>query len=242
MAHRLACVWHPTPEDFARLLSAETANEAVVRAYPFPTDPTGAVAASAHNGLEVPLPESNRAGIRAQLIRRSGQTLYWTCEGNWIGGALVEIEDAARALPEGTVLDGLLVAWHEDGPLALPELRRELSRRDQGGRSHRKAAMVFLACDLWELGGIDWRGRPFGERRQALEEIMAGVVKAFGAVPRPAGASVWCRENCSRPTRRLPRSSAASGCVTFPAKDADRRLVVAQVMTPLGEGAGVTCN
>ena len=132
MAHRLACEWHPTPEDFARLLSAETASEAVVRAYPFPTDPAGGVAASPRDGLEVPFAESSPAGIRAQLIRRAGQTRYWTCEGNWIGGALVEIEDAARGLPEGTVLDGVLVAWHGDRPLPLPELRRELNRRDQG--------------------------------------------------------------------------------------------------------------
>ncbi len=190
MAHRLACEWHPTPEDFARLLSAEAAGEAVVRAYPFPTDPAGGVAAFPHNGLEVPLPESNRAGIRAQLIRRAGQTLYWTCEGNWIGGALVEIEDVACALPEGTVLDGVLVACRGDRPLPLAELRRELNRRVQGGRSHRTVAMVFLACDLWEMGGMDWRGQPFGKRRQALEEIMAGVVKAGGAVPRTVGATL----------------------------------------------------
>ena len=50
--------------------------------------------------------------------------------------------------------------------------------------------MVFLACDLWELDGIDWRGKPFGERRQALEEIVAGVVKAFGAVPRTPTATL----------------------------------------------------
>jgi DNA ligase-1 len=136
------------------------------------------------------LADSNLAGIRAQLIRREGQTLYWTCEGNWIGGALVELEDAARALPEGTVLDGVLAAWHGDRPLPLAELRRELNRRVKGGHSRRMAAMVFLACDLWELEGKDWRGRPFGERRQALEEIMAGVVKAIGAMPRTAGATL----------------------------------------------------
>ena len=190
MAHRLACVWHPTPEDFARLLSAETASEAVVRAYPFPTDPTGDVVAFPGNDLKDPSADSGLAGIRAQLIRRAGQTRYWTCEGDWIGRALVEIEDAARALPEGTVLDGVLVAWRGDRPLPLPELRRELNRCDQGGRSHRTAAVVFLACDLWELGGRDWRGKPCGERRQALEAIMASVVKASGAVPHTAGTTL----------------------------------------------------
>jgi DNA ligase 1 len=190
MAHRLACVWHPTSDDFARLLSAETTSETAIRAYPFPTDPAGGVALFPGNDLKDPLADSSLAGIRAQLIRRAGQTLYWTCEGNWIGGALVEIEDAARALPEGTVLDGVLAAWRGDRPLPLAELRRELNRRDQGGRSHRTAALVFLASDLWELGGRDWRGTPFGERRQALVEIMAGIVKAIGAMPRTADATL----------------------------------------------------
>jgi DNA ligase 1 len=188
MAHRLDCEWHPTSEDFARLLSAETASEAVVRAYPFPTDPAGGVAAFPRGGLMEPLADSSLAGIRAQLIRRAGRTRYWTCEGNWIGGALVEIEDAARALPEGTVLDGVLVAGRGDRPLPLAELRRELNRRDQGGHSHRTAAIGFLAWDLWELRGGDWRGKPYGKRRQALEEIVAGLVQASGAVPRAAGA------------------------------------------------------
>lgn len=190
MAHRLGGEWHPTPEDFARLLSTETADEALLRAYPFPTGPVGGVTASPGQRLEAPLPDSSLAGLRAQLIRRAGRTRYWTSEGNWIRDALVEIEDAARALPEGTVLEGVLIAARGDRMLPLTELRRELKRRSQGRRSPRTAAVVFLAGDLWELDGKDWRGKPFGERRQALEQIMAGVVIASSAMPRSADATL----------------------------------------------------
>ena len=82
-----------------------------------------------------------------------------------------ELEDPLRELPPGTVIDGEVVIAR-DGKLdfdALSERIHPAESRIQMLSEQTPAQLV--AFDLLALDGEDLRERPFGERREALEEL-----------------------------------------------------------------------
>ena len=79
-----------------------------------------------------------------------------------------ELAAAAEVLPEGTVLDGELLAWAEDGPGPFVELSRRLKRKRVTTALQRAVPVRFMAYDLLELHGEDLRP-PLSKGRQRLE-------------------------------------------------------------------------
>ena len=49
----------------------------------------------------------------AQIIRRQGKTAIWSRGDELISGAFPELMQAGNGLPDGTVIDGEIVAWDE---------------------------------------------------------------------------------------------------------------------------------
>lgn len=183
MAHRLLGGWHPTAEDFARLLSGQTTGDDVARPYPF-------YLASPLEGEARALGETRDwqcewkwDGVRAQLLRRAGQVLLWSRGEEIITSAFPEIAEAARGLPDGTVLDGELLAWQGQRPLPFARLQRRLHRREAGRALQSAVPIVFMAFDLLERGGVDWRQHPLHERRQELERVVARAAEVLSTCP-----------------------------------------------------------
>jgi DNA ligase-1 len=109
-------------------------------------------------------------GIRAQLVRRAGGTWLWSRGEELIGERFPEIVAAAAGLPDGTVLDGEVLAWRE-GPLPFALLQQRIGRKTVTPKVLAAAPARYVAFDLLELGGADWRERPQRERRAALEAL-----------------------------------------------------------------------
>lgn len=114
-------------------------------------------------------------GIRLQLLRRDGEVALWSRGEERLDGRFPEIEAAAAALPDGTVLDGELLAWRaEDAmPLAFTALQTRIQRLKPGAKTLADTPVRVQVYDLLELGGEDWRSRPQHERRAALETLIA---------------------------------------------------------------------
>ena len=110
-------------------------------------------------------------GIRAQLIARPNGVWVWSRGEEPMAGRFPEVEAAAGALPEA-VLDGELVAWH-DKVLPFSQMQRRIQRKTVGEKLLREVPVAFLAYDLIEYQGRDWRARPLHERRAALETLIA---------------------------------------------------------------------
>ena len=110
-------------------------------------------------------------GIRAQLIARPNGVWVWSRGEEPMAGRFPEVEAAAGALPEA-VLDGELVAWH-DKVLPFSQMQRRIQRKTVGEKLLREVPVAFLAYDLIEYQGRDWRARPLRERRAALETLVA---------------------------------------------------------------------
>ena len=112
-------------------------------------------------------------GIRAQLLRRQGQTRLWSRGEERLDGRFPEIEAAAAELPEGTVLDGEILGWNKAAPLPFARLQKRIGRLKPGPKALADCPVVFMAYDLLEWQGQDWRQRPLSERRQALEKLLS---------------------------------------------------------------------
>jgi DNA ligase-1 len=177
LAHRTTGPWDPTAVDFARIVSADSDIVDPGRPYPFflahPVDPeTGPEPLGAVADWQA---EWKWDGIRAQLILRRAEALLWSRGEELVTPQFPEIEQAARALPDGTVLDGEIVAWGPDGIRPFAELQRRLNRKRVSARLLEERPTRFIAYDLLEQGGEDLRTLPLSERRSRLEEIVAGA-------------------------------------------------------------------
>lgn len=178
VAHRLMGDWDPTPDFYKNLISAEDDGELdASRPYPF-------FLAHAVEPEEGPGPLGEPSeflidwkwdGIRAQVIRRTGKSYVWSRGEELIGEKFPEIEAVADALPDGTVLDGELVAKKGDAVLPFGELQRRLNRKSVGKKLLNDVPGHLIAFDILEHGGEDVRDKPLGERREILEGLLADL-------------------------------------------------------------------
>ncbi|WP_313117260.1 ATP-dependent DNA ligase [Ectopseudomonas guguanensis] len=122
-------------------------------------------------------------GIRAQLVKRDGRLWLWSRGEELITERFPELHELAEALPDGSVLDGELVAWKEPAtgsgavfgiqPFAL--LQQRIGRKTLSKKLLEEVPAALLAYDLLEWRGEDWRSRPQDERRARLELLVAEV-------------------------------------------------------------------
>lgn len=175
MAHRLAGRWDPTPESLARLLSDSGEGGDPLQPYPF------FLAYPAPEPIETLgdpsefIAEWKWDGIRAQAVRRDGEHLIWSRGDDLIDEGFPEISDAVAQLPDGTVLDGELLAWKAGAPLSFHMLQRRLQRKSVSPRLMAQIPVRFLAYDLLEIAGDDLRANPIEDRRSALEDVLGSI-------------------------------------------------------------------
>ena len=200
VAARLMGEWTPTAEWFERVLSAEHTDDDRSRPYPF--------------SLASPLDSDVRAlgdpqdwqiewkwdGIRAQLIRRGADVHLWSRGEELITHRFPEITAAATHLPDGTVLDGEVLAFRDDRPLPFSALQQRIGRQKQVAQMSRAVPVVFMTYDILEHEGIDIRPRPQQERRALLEALLTsgGVLRVSPLVTADTWESLAAEREQSR--------------------------------------------
>ncbi len=114
-------------------------------------------------------------GIRAQVVKRQGQVWVWSRGEELVTERFPEVVARAAQLPDGTVLDGELLAWHEGEEHAAPFklLQQRINRKTVGKKLLADAPVAFMAYDLLEDGGQDLRAQPQQQRRAALLQRLA---------------------------------------------------------------------
>lgn len=175
LAHRLMGDWTPRTTTFADLVRAEGSDGPGSRPYPF------ALAAPLEDGPEtLGDPRDWRAewkwdGIRGQLIHRDGAFALWSRGEELITDRFPEFALLADFLPQGTVIDGEVVAWAGTRPLPFAELQKRIGRKTVPKKLLTEAPARLLAYDLLEDGGQDIRPLPYGTRRARLEALVGGL-------------------------------------------------------------------
>lgn len=111
-------------------------------------------------------------GIRAQLVRRAGQTWVWSRGEELVTERFPELVALGDALPDGTVIDGEIVVWRERRPQPFAELQKRITRKTLGPKLLRELPVVLLGYDLLEHGGQDLRDQPLRQRRERLDALV----------------------------------------------------------------------
>ena len=172
MTHRLMGGGIESADDYRRLFDPEPTSADDRKPYPFflaaPLDdrpealgPTTAWQA-----------EWKWDGARAQIVRRGGVASIWTRGEELVNESFPEIVVAAEALPNGTVLDGELLAVRSGALLGFAALSKRISRRRVTKKVLAEVPCVFVAYDLLEERGEDLRGLPLADRRMRLEALL----------------------------------------------------------------------
>jgi DNA ligase-1 len=175
VAHRLMGAWEPTPEFYAQLMARDAGGSDHSRPYPFflatPLEDEPAALGDVRQWQA----EWKWDGIRAQLVRRAGQTFLWSRGEELITERFPEIAGLGPLLPDGTVIDGEVLPWLDGAVGPFAQLQRRIGRKTLGKKILAEVPVVLMAYDLLEQGGADARQRPLQERRQSLAELVASV-------------------------------------------------------------------
>ena len=172
IAHRLMGHWEPTAEAFQSLLNPDGGDAAISRPYPF------YLAHPIEKELELLgdvadwQAEWKWDGIRAQLIRRTRQTFIWSRGEDLMTERFPELTAAAESLPDGTVIDGEIVAFKDGAILPFSEMQRRIGRKQLGKKILADVPVRMIAFDLIELDGIDVREQSLDWRREKLQSLL----------------------------------------------------------------------
>jgi DNA ligase-1 len=129
IAHRLMGQPEPTQSFFQELLAPECRDADISRPYPFClAHPLQAEIESLGNPADWFI-EWKWDGIRGQLIRRCGKSFLWSRGEEMILERFPELIVPAERLPDGTVLDGEILAWRDGKVLPFGELQASCSRK-----------------------------------------------------------------------------------------------------------------
>jgi DNA ligase-1 len=176
IAHRLMGAWEPNAAFYRSLLEPGGGEADLSRPYPFflaypiDTDPHKQLGDIADWQIEW-----KWDGIRAQLIRRHGQTFLWSRGEELVTDRYPEVTAAGSHLPDGVALDGELLVWQHGSVQPFAKLQRRIGLKSVSKKTLHDYPVIFLAYDVIEYDGRDVRALTMTERRDLLERLVAAV-------------------------------------------------------------------
>ncbi|MGF6770849.1 DNA ligase-1 [Paraburkholderia sp. GAS199] len=116
-------------------------------------------------------------GIRAQLVKRGGRVWLWSRGEDLITDRFPEVAALGEALPDGSVIDGEILAWEpgEPAPLPFARLQPRIARKTLTKKILADSPATLLAYDLLEANGKDLRMTPLADRRAQLEQLAVSL-------------------------------------------------------------------
>src|ERR1700744_2422043 len=116
-------------------------------------------------------------GIRAQLVKRGGRVWLWSRGEDLITDRFPEVAALGEALPDGSVIDGEILAWEPGAAVPLPfaRLQPRIARKTLTRKILADSPAALVAYDLLEYHGQDLRMTPLVERRARLDALAMSV-------------------------------------------------------------------
>lgn len=174
LAHRLMGDWNPFDCSFDDLIYGRDESINHSRPYPFylahPLEEQPEELGSPSDWSA----EFKWDGIRCQLIVRGGQVFLWSRGEELITDSYPDLHRLVKTIPDGTVIDGELVAWMKGKPMHFYELQKRLNRKTISKKLIKEIPVSIIAYDLLEWQNKDIREIDFINRRAILKEICKG--------------------------------------------------------------------
>ena len=179
VSHRLMGGWQPSAANYTALMRGDDGAAHASRPYPFFLASQLEAEPETLGPLADWLVEWKWDGIRGQLVKRQGAVYLWSRGEELVTERFPEIERAGLGLADGTVLDGEILAWDDEGVMPFAALQKRIGRLKLSAKILKEAPVRFLAYDLLEEAGADIRAVPQAERRPRLERVVEGARDAI---------------------------------------------------------------
>ncbi len=171
LTHKLMGKWTPDTATWDSLIMADDPTADLSRPYPFylsyqldslddlggPTDWNA---------------ERKWDGIRGQLIIRGGEHHIWSRGEDLMTDRFPELAQLKDYLPDGTVIDGEVLAFADEKPLSFNALQKRIGRKTVPKKLLAEAPVILMAYDLLEHEGQDIRDTPLKDRRNHLKTLI----------------------------------------------------------------------
>lgn len=181
IAHRISGNWNPATTSADDLLSESSSNIDHSKPYPFYLSYAMEDDPAALGNIDEWTAEWKWDGIRGQIIKRNNELFVWSRGEELVTEKFPEYNAFANALPNGLVLDGEIICLDTsagDGtvkPLPFSVLQTRIGRKSISKKQLTEAPVGFIAYDILEYEGKDFRDEPFIKRRKLLEQLIAGI-------------------------------------------------------------------
>jgi DNA ligase-1 len=170
LSQRLMGHWEPSAEFYAQL-KHEGEGKRYLNPYPFYLAYPLEAELNTLGPIEDWIAEWKWDGIRGQAVVRDGTSALWSRGNELISLQFPELIEAFKTIPEGTVLDGEIIAYQDGMPLPFGELQKRLGRKNVSKLMIEKVPISFIVYDLLEYKGEDIRNHPLSERRAIFEKL-----------------------------------------------------------------------
>jgi DNA ligase-1 len=114
-------------------------------------------------------------GIRGQIIKRNDELFVWSRGEELMTEKFPEYHILNDALPNGTVLDGEIIPLRNTEVLPFSLLQTRIGRKNISRKNLEEVPVGFIAYDLLEWKGEDYRNVTLAERRKQLEAVVQSV-------------------------------------------------------------------
>ena len=172
LAHKLMGNWQPENIDFGEFFLSDNPEEDLSKPYPFYLAYALEGEAGDLGDTSLWLAERKWDGIRGQVIVRNQNIYVWSRGEELITEKFPEFEVLRDKLPDGTVIDGEILAFKEGKPLPFNYLQTRIGRKNVSRKVLSNAPVIMMAYDLLETSGEDIRNHPLTERRENLETLV----------------------------------------------------------------------
>jgi len=174
ISQRLAGNWVPTAGFFNYLcdpLVADTTN------LPYPFNPAVQLDLNVEELGDISrwLVEWKWNGIRAQIIKRENKVFIWSIDNDLLNDSFPELYELGSILPDGIVIDGIIIPIKDNMLLPSAELQKRIAKRYPVIKILSDIPVSFVVFDLLEFDKEDLRNITLNQRRNLLNEILNNI-------------------------------------------------------------------
>lgn len=208
IAHRISGNWNPATTSADDLLNESSSNIDHSKPYPFYLSYALENDPAALGTIDEWTAEWKWDGIRGQIIKRNNELFVWSRGEELVTEKFPEYNAFVNALPNGLVLDGEIICLDTsagDGmvkPLPFSVLQTRIGRKNISKKQLTEAPVAFIAYDILEYEGKDFRDEPFIKRRKVLEQVIAGLHHPYLLLSPTLQVNDWQQLHTQRATSR----------------------------------------
>jgi DNA ligase 1 len=191
IAHQLMGNWDPQTTQWQQIISQESTID-FSKPYPFYLAYPLENEIESLGNLENWQIEYKWDGIRGQIIKRNDTVYIWSRGEELVTDKFPELVNVFVSLPNGTVLDGEIIARTKEGDiLSFNTLQKRIGRKTLSKKILEESPVGFIAYDVLEYEGNDYRNNILELRSELLQLILTRLNNKSISISNAIHAKSW---------------------------------------------------